>query len=326
LELRHKNTKIVQGIGKNKIIILSLQDFNKQIPKKMDNKTTKFDGSQIVLYQPDAVLQLEVRVENETVWLSQMQMATLFQTTRNNITMHIGNVFAEKELEEKSVRKDSLHTASDGKKYKTKYYNLDVIISVGYRVKSQRGTQFRIWANQVLKDYLLKGYAINQRIERLEKHAIETNRRIEMHENKIDFFVKMALPPIEGIFYDGQIFDAYAFVADLIKSAKTSIVLIDNYVDESVLLLLSKRKKDVNATIYTAYISDQLNLDLKKHNAQYPTIEIKQFTKSHDRFLIIDDVVYHIGASLKDLGKKWFAFSKMEIKGAFIMTSLLLNK
>jgi hypothetical protein len=276
------------------------------MPKKMDNKTTKFDGSQIVLYQPDAVLQLEVRVENETVWLSQSQMGILFGRERTVITKHINNVFKEHELEEKS-NVHFLHIANSDKP--VKIYSLDVIISVGYRVKSTQGTQFRIWANQVLKDYLLKGYAVNQRIEQLEY-------RMTNNENKIDFFVKMALPPIEGVFYDGQIFDAYAFVADLIKSAKTSIVLIDNYVDESVLLLLSKRKKDVNATIYTAQISDQLHLDLKKHNAQYPTIDIQLFTKSHDRFLIIDDTVYHIGASLKDLGKKWFAFSKMEVSGA----------
>ena len=188
-----------------------------------------------------------------------------------------------------------------------KFYNLDVIISVGYRVKSKRGTQFRIWANKILKDYLLKGYSINKRIENIEAKIIE-------HDQKIDFFVKTSLPPVEGIFFDGQLFDAYKFAADLIKSAHKSIILIDNYIDESVLMLLTKRHFQVTATIYTAQISKQLTLDLQHHNAQYEPIVIKQFKQSHDRFLLIDDKdIYHIGASLKDLGKKWFAFSKMHL-------------
>ena len=188
-----------------------------------------------------------------------------------------------------------------------KFYNLDVIISVGYRVKSKRGTQFRIWANKILKDYLLKGYSINKRIENIEAKIIE-------HDQKIDFFVKTSLPPVEGIFFDGQLFDAYKFAADLIKSAHKSIILIDNYIDESVLMLLTKRHFQVTATIYTAQISKQLTLDLQHYNAQYEPIVIKQFKQSHDRFLLIDDKdIYHIGASLKDLGKKWFAFSKMHL-------------
>jgi hypothetical protein len=286
------------------------------MPKKMDKTTTRFDGSQIVLYQPDAVLQLEVRVEDETVWLSQEQIAKLFQVDRTVVSKHLKNIFISNELDEFSTCAIFAHMGNDGKqRYQTKTYNLDAILSVGYRVNSHNATRFRQWANRVLKDYLLRGYAVNQRIEQLEY-------RMTNNENKIDFFVKMALPPVEGVFYDGQMFDAYAFVADLIKSAKKSIVLIDNYIDESVLFLLSKRKKGVNTTIYTAQISDQLNLDLKKHNAQYPTIDIKLFTKSHDRFLIIDDIVYHIGASLKDLGKKWFSFSKMSINQR-LLTRLL---
>ena len=268
----------------------------------------QFDKGEIIIYQPDdKSTQLEVRIEEETVWLTQTQMAELFQTTRNNITLHISNIFKENELEQISVSKDSLLTAQDGKNYKTKFYNLDVIISVGYRVKSQRGTQFRIWANRVLKDYLLNGYVLNQRVDRIETKLLE-------HDQKFDLLIKTNLFPNEGIFYDGQIFDAYKFVSELVKSAKKSIVLIDNYVDESVLTLLSKRNTSVEATIYTATISAQLKLDLKKFNAQYPMIQVKTFTKSHDRFLIIDDAtVYHIGASLKDLGKKWFAFSKIEL-------------
>ena len=196
------------------------------------------------------------------------------------------------------------------------YYNIEVITSVGYRVKSKQGVKFRIWANSVLKDYLLKGYAVNNRIENLE-HSVKAT------EDKIEFFVKTALPPMQGIFFDGQIFDAYVFVNDLIKSAKKSIVLIDNYVDESVLMMLAKRKKDVSCKVFTQNITAQLKLDLQKHNSQYAPIEVAQFKRSHDRFIIIDnEKVYHIGASLKDLGKKWFAFSKMEIKADTIISAL----
>ena len=272
---------------------------------------------EIIIYQPeDLTLVFDVRVEDETVWLTQIQMADLFQTTRNNITIHIGNIFKEKELEEISVGKDSLLAARDGKKYHTKFYNLDVIISVGYRVKSQRGTQFRIWANRVLREFLLKGHVLNQRVDRIESKLID-------HDQKFDMLIKTNLPPTEGIFYDGQIFDAYAFVANLIKSAKKSIILIDNYVDETVLVLLSKRSDKVSAMIYTKNISKQLGLALKKHNEQYPSIEIKEFTKSHDRFLIIDEkTIYHIGASLKDLGRKWFAFSRIKLNAKDLIDSL----
>lgn len=274
------------------------------------------ERGEIIMYQPDSEVKLEVRLEDETVWLTQAQMAMLFQTTRNNITLHIGNIFKEKELERLSVCKDSLLTASDGKRYRTILYNLDVIISVGYRVKSIRGTQFRQWANKVLKEYLLKGYSVNQRLTQLEKRVSDT-------EEKIDFFVRTSLPPVEGIFYDGQIFDAYKFASDLIKSAQKSVLLIDNYVDESVLLMLGKRSAGVTAEIYTQSISRQLRQDLEKYNSQYEPIEIRVYKNSHDRFLIIDGAdVYHIGASLKDLGKKMFAFSKLAILASSI-TGLL---
>jgi hypothetical protein len=265
---------------------------------------------EIILYQPDNTLQLEVRLDSETVWLTQAQMADLFLTTRNNVTMHISNIFKEGELEKEVVCKNFLLTTQHGAiagKTQTKLtalYNLDVIISVGYRVKSPRGTQFRIWAREIIKDYLLRGYAINQRVAHLESRVTET-------EKKIDFFVKTALPPAEGIFFDGQIFDAYKFVSDLIETAKKEIVIIDNYVNTSVLNLLSKRKNGVKATVYTKEISVTLQQDIDRYNAQYENVEVKAFTKSHDRFLIIDNAIYHIGASLKDLGKKWFAFSKM---------------
>ncbi len=277
-------------------------------------------NGEIIIYQPNTLSHhIEVRMEDETVWLTQMQMAELFQTTRNNITLHIANIFKEGELSELSVGKNSLLTANDGKKYKTKLYNLDVIISVGYRVKSKTGTHFRIWANQVLKDYLLKGYAINHRVEMLERKV----NTLELKNNDFDLLIKTNLPPNEGIFYEGQIFDAYQFVSEIIKSAQKSVILIDNYIDENVLMLLAKRNNKVKATIYTSKVDQQLKQDLEKHNMQYSPIAIEIFKKSHDRFLIIDNtLVYHIGASLKDLGKKWFAFSKMNLNAIEIISRL----
>jgi hypothetical protein len=267
---------------------------------------------EIVMYQPDETIRLEVRVENETVWLTQQQMAELFQTTRNNITLHIGNIFKEGELDDSIVRKESLLTAADGKKYKTKLYNLDVIISVGYRVKSIRGTKFRQWANSVLKQYLLKGYAVNQRIFDIEQKMAEQGLEIAHIRDKVDFFVRSSLPPIEGIFYDGQIFDAYAQIVSLIRQAKHSIVLIDNYISVDTLTMLSNRDTNVSATIYTRQLSQQQQLDVQRHNQQYPPITINTCLHNHDRFLIVDDVVYLFGASLKDAGKKLFAYIRMQ--------------
>lgn len=279
---------------------------------------------EIILYQPDEVVRLEVRLEDETVWLTQAQIAELFQRDRTVITKHINNVFKEKELEEKS-NVHFLHIANSDKP--VKFFSLDVIISVGYRVKSVRGTQFRQWANKILKEYLLKGYSINQRLNdmeyRMNNKFFQIEKTIAEHDAKIDFFVRTSLPPVEGIFFDGQIFDAYKFATDLIKSAKCSLILIDNYVDESVLLMLSKRNSGVSATIYTHKINAQLQLDLNKHNDQYPPIEARTYKSSHDRFLIIDNTeVYHIGASLKDLGKKMFAFSKLELPAHTIIDVL----
>jgi len=268
--------------------------------------------NEIVLYQPDDSIRLEVRIEDETVWLTQNQMVGLFQRDVSVISRHISNIFKEGELDKKS----NLHFLQIAFSDKpVVIYSLDVIISVGYRVKSQRGTQFRIWARHILKDYLLKGYAVNQRIDRLERKVVE-------HDQKFDLLIKTSLPPKEGIFFEGQIFDAYAFIADLIKSATKSVILIDNYVDETVLLLLSKRQPKVNAEIYTKQISAQLKLDLTKHNVQYEPINMYETKSFHDRFLLIDNTVYHIGASLKDLGKKLFAFSKMGIKCKDILNNL----
>jgi hypothetical protein len=279
------------------------------------------ENNEIILYQPDETIKLEVRLENETVWLNAVQMADLFGRDEKTVRKHINNAIKE-ELEGSMVVANfattTPHGAISGKTqvHNVNFYNLDVIISVGYRVKSKRGVEFRRWANRILKDYLLKGYSVNQRLERLEQRVTQT-------ENKIDFFVKTSLPPVEGIFYDGQIFDAYKFANDLIRSAKQRIVLIDNYVDDSVLQMLDKREQNVSATIYTKNLTPQLQLDLQRHNAQYAPIDIHQFTNSHDRFLIIDDTVYHIGASLKDLGKKWFAFSKMEIEASEVLTRII---
>ena len=210
-------------------------------------------NNEIVLYQPDETLKLDVQVGDDTVWLSQSQMVELFQTTKQNISLHINNIFKEGELNAISVVKDYFTTASDGKKYRTKYYNLDVIISAGYRVKSLRGTQFRPWANKVLKEYLFRGYAVNQRLmqmeERIDRRLSEHDRKLEDLRRDVDFFVRTSLPPREGIFFDGQIFDAYAFVADLIRKAKRRIVVIDSYVDDSVLVQLSKRHPGVTVDI-----------------------------------------------------------------------------
>ena len=261
----------------------------------MDNE------NEIILYQPDKSVKLEVRLKGETVWLTQAQIAELFGTGRQAISKHLKNIFNSEELKEDAVCSILELTAADGKTY-----NLDAILSVGYRVNSKNATLFRQWANKVLKDYLLRGYAINQRLERLEKTVAD-------HSEKIEFFVRTSLPPSEGIFFDGQIFDAYAFAADLIKSARKSVVLIDNYVNESTLLMLSKRGEGVTATVYTGKVDKRLQLDLKRHNEEYPPIELAEYKQAHDRFLLIDTDVYHIGASLKDLGKKWFAFARLHL-------------
>ena len=274
---------------------------------------------EIILYQPNENVQLEVRLEKETVWLNRHQMALLFDRDIKTIGKHINNVFTEGELDQES-NVHFLHIPFSDRP--VKLYSLDVIISVGYRVKSQRGTQFRQWANKVLKDYLLKGYAINQRLLKIENQLENQQALLAEHSEKIDFFVRTSLPPVEGIFFEGQVFDAHAFVSDLILAAKKCIVLIDNYIDDTVLKLLDKRAQKVKATIYTKQISPTLQTDINLHNAQYEPIDVQVFADSHDRFLMIDNTVYHIGASLKDLGKKWFAFSKMEISSTTLLSKM----
>ena len=292
-----------------------------------DNDQIQPTDSQIVLYQPDETISLEVKLESETVWLTQQQMVELFCSSKANVSEHIANIFQQGELTREATVRNFRTVRKEGNRMVARYldyYNLDMIISVGFRVNTQQGIRFRQWANQVLKEYLLRGYAVHQQMLQMEQR-IDAKLLIQHDEmqqikdtqsrqqEQLDFYIRMATPPAQGIFYDGQIYDAYTFVSDLVKSAKTSILLIDNYVDDTVLTLLDKRAADVAATIYTQQISRQFRLDLERHNAQYAPIEVRTFRQSHDRFLCIDAAVYHIGASIKDLGKRWCAFSRMEI-------------
>ena len=280
---------------------------------------------EIILYQPNENVQLEVRLEEETVWLTQAQMALLFDVKENNITYHIQGIFKTRELDPGSTTQKIRVVRKEGNRLVNRtidFYNLDMIISVGYRVNSANATQFRRWATSVLKDYLLKGYALNQRLIRIENQLENQQTLLAEHSEKIDFFVRTSLPPVEGIFFEGQVFDAHVFVSDLIRNAKTRIVLIDNYIDDTVLKLLDKRSPSVKATIYTKQISPALQTDINLHNTQYGPINVQVFEDSHDRFLMIDETVYHIGASLKDLGKKWFAFSKMDITSTLLLSKM----
>ena len=275
--------------------------------------------NEIIIYQnKELSVHIDVRVEKETVWLSRQQIATLFGRDVKTIGKHINNVLKE-ELKGISVVANFATTASDNKVYQVEYYNLDMVISVGYRVKSQQGILFRVWANRILKDYLLKGYSLNNRMNRIEDNVQSLSEKV----NSIDMLITTTLPPTQDVFFDGQIFDAYTFVSDLVRTAKESIILIDNYVDDTVLTHFTKREKGVSFTIITKKISKQFRLDLKKHNEQYTKVEVREFQDIHDRFLILDKKeVYHFGASLKDLGKKWFAFSKMDISSIKILDKM----
>lgn len=285
-------------------------------------------NNEIILYQPDASVSLEVRLEDETVWLNRNQIATLFDRDVKTIGKHINNALQEELAGLPTVAKFAI-VQKEGDRTVTRnveHYNLDVIISVGYRVKSKRGIQFRSWANTIIKDFLLRGYSVNQRLlymeSRIDHRLAEHDSQIKELSGKVDFFLRTSLPPKEGILFDGQIFDAYVFVCNLVKRAKNRIVLIDNYIDETVLTLLAKRGSKVLATVYTKRVDKQLQLDLERHNDQYPPINVRQTPRIHDRFLIIDDTLYHIGASIKDLGKKLFAFSEMEASPEAILNSL----
>lgn len=279
-----------------------LQNFNQ-------SDVCPIEKGEFVIYSPNEITNLEVMVKDDTVWLTQNHIAQLFGVNQPAISKHISNIYSSGELNREDTYSILEYMGNDGRrKYSTRYYNLDVILSVGYRVNSKNAILFRRWSNSILKEYLLKGYVINARFNQIEdkvdRKLAEFDRRLSSTEDKIDFFVRTSLPPVEGVFYENQLFDAHILMSQLIESTTLRIVVIDNYVDASVLTLLSKRKQDVSAEIYTYKMSEQFSLDLEKHNAQYPTVEVFVSKKSHDRFLIIDDKVYHVGASIKDLGRK----------------------
>ncbi|HIP49115.1 MAG TPA: DNA-binding protein [Lutibacter sp.] len=272
----------------------------------------------IIVYD-DGEIELEISMKNETIWLSQKQIAELFEVTIPNINMHIKAIFKEKELEKYATIQKFLIVQKEGNREVSRnveHYNLDMILSVGYRVNSHKATKFRQWATKVLTQYIHSGYTINsekitnERFKELELDVSVLKQKV----NKIDSLViDNTLDTKQGVFFNGQIFDAYVLMSSLIKEAKKSVVLIDNYIDETTLVHLSnKAPKGVSITVLTKVVSKGLRLDLKKHNKQYATIEVKQLKHAHDRFLLIDEKIYHLGASLKDLGKKWFAFSLIE--------------
>ena len=267
------------------------------------------DDSQIVLYQPDDSIRLEVKLDQDTVWLTQAQMTELFRTTRNNITMHIRNIFKEKELDEKSVCKESLHTAADGKRYRTKIYNLDVIISVGYRVKSPIGPRFRQWANAVIKQYLLHGYSVNRHLIALQENMDKRMTHIEdvqaKQQQQLDFFIRTSTPPAEMVFFEGDFYTARVALENLIRSANHRVIIIDGYVSSLTLSVLDVRKPEVTATVYTAGVGQGMQRLMDEHDRLFPDSHInirKWRNESHDRWLIIDDSLYHCGHSLNANG------------------------
>ena len=268
------------------------------------------EKNEIIVYQPEGgEFHIEVLVDQDTVWLTQAQMAELFNSTRNNVTLHIKNIFQERELDANSVCKESLLTANDGKKYKTKIYNLDVIISVGYRVKSIQGTRFRQWALRVLKEHMLKGFSVNQRLVSHENKLENHDSRIIYLEKQVDFFVKANLPPKEGVLQAKAFWNGYEFAVQLVRSAKQEIVIIDPFADDTALSLMPKRNPGVNAIIYSARINQTMKVECERLNRQCPPVELQTMREVHGRFIVVDEAVYHIGASIKDLGSKLTAFS-----------------
>jgi len=297
-----------------------------------DIQTTQPGGQQgeIILYQPDETVRLEVRLEDDTVWLNRLQLAELFGRDVKTIGKHVNNALKE-ELKDISVIAKFATTARDGKTYQVDYYNLDMVLSVGYRVKSSKGVQFRTWANKVIRSYLLRGYSINYQMRQLEQkldsqqaEIKDIKQTLDHHQEKIDFFVRTNQPPVEGVLFEGQIFDAYKLVEALVKSAKRGIVLIDNYIDASVFDLLEKRGLGVDATIYTEHVGQSLRHLQQLNQQQYGRrIELREYnSRFHDRFLILDDSLYHFGASFKDLGRRLFAFELMGIDKQVILGQL----
>ena len=284
--------------------------------------------NQIVVYQPNETVRLDVRLENETVWLSQKQMAELFGCSPENIIVHLKKIYREEELSEAATAKENLVVQTEGNRTvsrKIRFYNLDAIISVGFRVNTKLGIQFRQWANGVIQSYLLKGYAINERLnlleDRVDRRMAKTEQDVVELKEKVDFFVQTQTPPLQGVFYDGQLWDARALVLKLVAGAKRSLILIDNWATAETLDLFAKKRKGVRLTIFTSEHYDKKHVphrkisdgDVKTFNVQYPKLAVRYNETFHDRFLIIDDKeLYLIGASLKDLGRKCFAFTKLD--------------
>lgn len=291
------------------VFLWQLLIINAEIVRFARKKIT-METDKKVFQSEDTLVKLEVRCDEDMIWLTQKQMMELFQRDISVISRHVQNVFKEGELDKES----NLHILQIANSDKpVAFYSLDVVISVGYRVKSKRGTEFRLWANQVLKDYILKGAAVNNRLETVERRVCYNEHKIAEIDQKVELMLQRSIPPTQGVFFNGQVFDAYQFVSDLIRSAQRSIVLFDNYANDQVLLQLTKRKENVSAKICVSRLNDSLRLDLQRHNAQYSQIEISEVPSVHDRFLLIDGtVLYTFGASFKDLGKKLFCFSKIE--------------
>ena len=287
----------------------------------MANDLIPAQKNEIVVYQPNETLRLEVMLEDRTVWLNQAQLSDLFGVTVPTINYHVKEIFATGELQAGATIRKILIVRKEGKRRVQRpvdFYNLDMIISVGYRVNSIRGVQFRQWATRVLTDHLLRGYTVNSRLNQLEdrvdRRLLEHGRRLEKLESKVDFFVQTSQPPVQGVFYDGQVFDAHVFAAKHILTAKKSILLIDSWVDIVTLELLAKKANGVMVEIVSSPRGNKLKVsDVAAFNAQYGGLSVRMSENFHDRFLIIDNTeLYLIGASLKDLGRKCFAFTKLD--------------
>ena len=293
----------------------------------MDSNKTESCKGEIILYQPNESLRLEVQIENDTVWLTQQQMAELFGVKQPAVSKHLNNIFKEGELDKASVHSILEYTAADGKSYKTQFYSLDAILSVGYRVNSKNATKFRQWANKILKDYLLRGYSVNRQLVELQGYTdnrfLQIEKRLDKHQQQIDFFVRTNIPPHEGCVFEGHLLEGREVAEMIIKSAKHEVILIDPYIGSDTLHILEARQKNVSATIYTEKVNNNILTLQRNHETEYGEdrrINIFQYkTNFHDRFLIIDETVYHFGASIKDLGKRLFAFDVIHLSKNLIM-------
>lgn len=293
----------------------------------MDSNKTESCKGEIILYQPNESLKLEVQIENDTVWLTQQQMAELFGVKQPAVSKHLNNIFKEGELNKASVHSILEYTAADGKSYKTQFYSLDAILSVGYRVNSKNATKFRQWANKILKDYLLRGYSVNRQLVELQGYTdnrfLQIEKRLDEHQQQIDFFVRTNIPPHEGCVFEGHLLEGREVAEMIIKSAKHEVILIDPYIGSDTLHILEARQRNVSATIYTEKVNNNILTLQHNHETEYGKcrrIDIFQYkTNFHDRFLIIDETVYHFGASIKDLGKRLFAFDVIHLSKNLIM-------